>query len=176
MSYYSNNWYTIILKHYILLILYILKFLFILCISWVFFYIWYNYEIDNFIKIYMVFWSWFVTLIYAFLKLISLLVEYYNSVYIIKWDYIYIINSSLFIRDSIEIIHILKIIETDSFSNWLFANLLWIWTIKIELQTKEELFFNFIPHRYKFLNKLKHQRERLVEEKKKKYIITEEIN
>ena len=98
-------------------------------------------------------------------------VEFYNSLFIISWDSIYIISATLLLKDEIEVIDALKIIEIDSHARWIFQNILWFWTIRIELQTKEERNIWFIPNPYKLLNTLKVQRETILENRKKKYIV-----
>ena len=176
MSYFSKDSYTIVSKHFVFLFFSIIKFIYLLLIAVFIIYLfktfWHN--TDNSTAKLILFLFVYIIIFYSFINFGLWLVVFYNSLFILNNDQVYIINSSLFIRDEIEIIDVLKIIEVDKSSKWIFANLLWFWTIKIELQTKEERIFKYIPHPYKLLNKLKHQKERAVEDRKKKYIIEEE--
>lgn len=168
--YLSQDGYTIIKKHYILACLYLIKFVFILIFAFILYYIWIKFREVLWIEVinYIFFPLIFILINYSFIKLVLWLIEYYNYLFVIYGDQIFIINCSLILRNDIEIIEAFKIIKLDVFSRGFFANLLWFWTITIELQTKEERHFRFIPKPYLLLEKLKKQRELVLKERKKK--------
>lgn len=173
MWYNIKPWCTIISKHKILLSLVIFKFIYFMLIISILMWIvsYYKDWIDENIKLYYIFPVIYSLFVYAFFKLALWFVEFYNSLFIISWDSIYIISATLLLKDEIEVIDALKIIEIDSHARWIFQNILWFWTIRIELQTKEERNIWFIPNPYKLLNTLKVQRETILENRKKKYIV-----
>lgn len=173
MSYYSKDWYTIVRKHYALAFLYLIKFIFFLFIAFFLFFISIKYkEIlwEDIVK-FVFFPLVFVLINYSFIRLILWIIEYFNYLFIISGDQIFIINASLIMRDDIEVIEAFKIIKIDAYSRWFFANILWFWKIIIELQTREERIFRFMPKPYKLLKKLNEQREMVLQARKKKYII-----
>ena len=173
MWYYIKNWETIVLKHSLLVILAVIKFLFLAFIIIVvtFFWVFYREIIWDELFLYVLFPFCFILLNYAFLRLVLALIEYYNYMFIIKDDQIIIINSSFILRDDIEIIESYKIIKMDSYSRWFFSNILWFWNIIVELQTKEERIFRFMPNPFRLINKLKAQRDYVLENRRKKYIV-----
>lgn len=172
MSYFSVNWHCIIKKHPILALVFIIKFIFIIIVAIILSYISLAYKsvLWNEIVLYILFPIIFLLINYSFFKLILSLIEYNNYLFIIDKEQIFVINSSLFLRNDIEVIDAFKIIKIDAFSRWLLANLFWYWKIVIELQTKEERFFRFMPKPFLLLEKLKKQKNDLLEERKTKYI------
>lgn len=78
-------------------------------------------------------------------------------------------------RNDIEVIDAFKIVKLDAYSRGLFSNILSYWNIIIETQTKEERIFHFMPKPYKLLEILKKQRQSVLEERKKKYIIDDVV-
>lgn len=176
MSYLVDNKYTIVCRHYLIVVVYVLKFIFFLSICLALTYLWVSlkWTVADDIVNFVIFPVVFMILQYAFLKLVLSLIEYFNHIFIIKWDQIFVINSSLFLKDDIEMIEAYKIIKLDAFCRWFWANFLSFWKIVIELQTKEERSFSFIPHPYELLSKLKEQREFVLENRKKRYIVDDE--
>lgn len=116
----------------------------------------------------------FILVNYAFFRLIFALIEYYNHLFIIKGDQIFIIDATIILKDDIEIIEAFKIIKLDAYSRGFWSNFLSFWKIIVELQTKEERSFRFIPHPYEMLAKLKEQREFVLESRKKRYIVDDD--
>lgn len=173
MAYYSKQDYTIVRKHYIIAFFFMFKFIFLLFIGFVI------YFLANFLKEYIpsdvyVFLLLPLVLIiinYSFIKLILSLIEFYSYLIIITWDQIMILNSSLIMKDDIEVIEAIKIIKVDVYSRGIMPNFLNYWSVKIELQSKEERTFRFIPKPYKLLEKLRKQRELVLNSRKKKYIV-----
>lgn len=74
-------------------------------------------------------------------------------------------------RNDIEVIDAFKIIKLDAYSRGFISNVLSYGRITIELQTKEERIFRFMPKPYKLLQHLQEQREQVLENRKKKYIV-----
>lgn len=178
MSYFSKEDYSIIKKHYIILILYFIKFSFFLLIALVIWIVAIHYrealweDIVNYVFFPLV----LILVNYSFFKFISWAIEYYNYLFIIHKDQIFIINTSLILRNDIEVVDAFKIVKLDAYSRWFFSNLLWFWKIIIETQTKEERVFRFMPKPYKLLEILKKQRKTVLEERKKRYIVDDSVS
>lgn len=177
MSYFLKDGYSIIKKHYVLLIMYFLKFSFFLLLAlWIWFIgVTYREVIGDDIVNYIFFPLVFVLVNYSFFKFIFGTIEYFNYLFIIHNDQIFIINSSLIMRNDIEVVDTFKIVKLDAYSRWFFSNLLWFGRIIIETQTKEERVFRFMPKPYKLLDILKKQRQTVLEERKKRYIIDDVV-
>ena len=173
MTYFQGNWYTIIKKHFIIVILLFIKALFILFLALFIFFISVEFRANIWEELtkYIFFPLVFFLTNYAIIKLVLGLIEHYNYLFIIKNDQIFVINCSLIMRDDIEVIDSFKIIKVDSFSRWFFSNIIWYWTIVIELQWNEETrSFTFMPKPYKLIRKLEEQRNQVLLDRKKKYI------
>lgn len=177
MAYLLKENYSIVKKHIIFLIIFYVKALFFLLI-WIFIgFIWINFKDaiwDEMVK-YIFFPLIFILINYSFFKLIFATIEYYNSLFIIRDDQIFIVNATLIMRNDIEVVDSFKIVKLDAYSRWVFSNMLWFWQIIIETQTKEEREFLFMPKPYKLLEILKKQRDIVLEERKKKYIIDDVV-
>lgn len=172
-DYYSKDWYTIIKKHSIIAFIYIARFIFLYSIALIMFYISINFRdaLWEDITKYVFFPLVFILINYSFFRLILWLIKYFNYLFIIKWDQIFIINCSLILKNDIEVIDSFKIIKIDAFCRGFISNVLWFWNIVIEFQTKEERIFRFMPKPYILLKKLNSQRKEVLESRKKKYII-----
>ncbi len=176
MSYHSGSDCTAVTKHYILSFMFIAKFVFFVFLSAVFYYFGTAFQEDlwkEFI-LYIIFPLSLFFLNYWFLKLILGTIEYYNYIFIVKEDQIYIVNCSLFLKDDIEIIDSFKVIKVDSYSHGLVANILWYGTIVIELQSREVRSFRFMPNPFKLVKKLQEQRNMILEKRSKKYVTLKE--
>lgn len=174
----NKNWNIIVLKHFILFFPIIIKFIFLISLTILICYLSFLVR-DNIweeLFLYVFFPLSFVLLNYAFFRLIQGLIEYYNNLFILKDDQIVSINSSFILRDDIEIIEAFKVIKIDLFTRWLFANIFWFWTIIIELQTKEQRDFIFMPNPYKVINYLKTQRDYVLESRWKRTSIIDDDN
>lgn len=167
----------IVRKHWGLLFLYLIKFIFILLFAVVlsFIGVFYKEALGDELVLYLILPLVLALVNYSFLKLILALIEFYNYLFIISWDQIFVINASLIMRNDIEIIDAFKIIKLDAYSRWFISNVLSYGRITIELQTKEERIFRFMPHPYKLLKHLQEQREQVLENRKKKYIVDDVI-
>lgn len=175
-SFHSQDWYTIIKKHYILTFAYMLKFVCLIVFSLFLlsFSLEYRSLIWEDVTRYVFFPIIFLMFNYSFSKLILGFIEYYHYLFIIKDDQIFIINCSLILRDDIEVIDSFKIIKIDSFSRWFFSNIIWYWTITIELQSRETRSFRFMPNPYRLIKLLEDQRDSVLLDRKKKYISVHE--
>ena len=175
-SFHSQDWYTIIKKHYILTFAYMLKFVCLIVFSLFLlsFSLKYRFIIWEDVTRYVFFPIIFLMFNYSFSKLILGFIEYYHYLFIIKDDQIFIINCSLILRDDIEVIDSFKIIKIDSFSRWFFSNIIWYWTIVIELQSRETRSFRFMPNPYRLIKLLEEQRDSVLLDRKKKYIAVHE--
>ncbi len=175
--YKEHNGNTIIRKHWVLLILYLIKFVFIILIALILSFIWtfYREALGNEIVLYVIFPLVLVLVNYSFFKLVLWIIEYYNYLFVISWDQIFIINASLILRNDIEVIDAFKIIKLDAYTRWFISNILWYGKLVVELQTKEERLFRFMPHPYTLLKYLQEQREEVLENRKKKYIVDDVV-
>lgn len=174
--YYCKDSYSIVTRHYLILVMLVLRFVVFIAFSLIILYVSKENSILTWkdIQFYVFFPFVFLLVNYTFFRLILWLISYYNHLFIIKWDQIFVINASLFLKDDLEIIEAYKIIKIDAFSRWFWSNTLGFWKIIIELQTKEERLFSFVPKPYELLLKLKEQREFVLNNRKKRYIIDED--
>ena len=78
-------------------------------------------------------------------------------------------------RNDIEVVDAFKIVKLDAYSRWFFSNLFGFGRIIMETQTKEERVFRFMPKPYKLLDILKQQRQTVLEQRKKKYIVDDVV-
>nr|MDD3720365.1 hypothetical protein [Candidatus Gracilibacteria bacterium] len=105
-------------------------------------------------------------------------IEYNNNIIIVYRDHIYIIRSSLILIDDIEVLDPYRIMRMDVVCHGLISNLLDYGNLIIEQQqdeTKEGIrTFHFVPNPYKLLSIIKEQRRRVVDDRRKKYIVSSE--
>ena len=157
------NWYVLIRRNLLLLIVKILKSLFFILISGVIYYFWSKYfvwliEIE-WIE-YVFFSIVFLLLNYAFLNLISSIIEYYNDLIILHKDQIIILKSSLILKDDMEIIDIHKVMKIDWFKRGILQNILWYGNIVIEQQKNDVRIFHFISKPHNILKLLRIQKDK----------------
>lgn len=175
--YFEHNWNTIVRKHWVLALLYLVKFIFVFILACILFYVATSYRESLWeeVVLYIFFPLIFILVNYSFFKLILAMIEFYNYLFIISWDQIFVINASLIMRNDIEVIDAFKIIKLDAYSRWFISNVFSYGRITIELQTKEERIFRFMPHPYTLLKYLQEQREEVLENRKKKYIVDDYV-
>jgi hypothetical protein len=156
------NWYMLIRRNLLLLMIKILKSLFFILISGVIYY----FRSQFFVWLieiewieYIFFSIVFLLLNYAFLNLISSIVEYYNDLIILHKDQIIILKSSLILKDDMEIIDIYKVMKIDWFKRGLLQNILWYGNIIIEQQKDDVRVFHFISNPHNILKLLRMQKE-----------------
>ncbi len=172
MKHYKTvNDFTLIKRHILLLIISILKSLFLILVSILLYYIWNKYflvDIETELVKYLFFWVVFLLINYSFLSLISSIVEYYNNLVVLYKDRIIILQSSLILKDNIEIIYIHKVVKINWSKIWVFQNILWYWNITIEEQNNNIRILNFISKPNSILKLLNSQKD--------KYLLTKNIN
>lgn len=162
-NYKEINWFTLIGRNILLLIIKIIKSLFFILISLIIFYFSMKFY-DKLINIdslkYMSFIIVFLLINYAFLSLVSSVIEYYNDLIILHEDQIIILQSSLILKDDMEVIDIHKIISLDWFKRGLIQNILWYWDIIVEQQKNEVKVLRFISQPHQILNLLRSQKDK----------------
>ena len=162
-NYHEVNWYTLIKRNVLLLIVKIIKSLFFIILVWAVYYFSNKYseglQSIEWLK-YLSFIIVFTLLNYAFINLISSIVEYYNDLIILHEDQIIILKSSLVMKDDMEIIDIHKVQKIDWYKRWIIQNLLWYWNIVIEQQKDDVRTFHFISKPHQIINILKTQKEK----------------
>jgi hypothetical protein len=140
-----------------------IKFWFFLFVSFCFYFIWVIFwenlwqEVTNFLIFPLV----FLTLNYAFLKLITYYIRYYNNLIIFYKQQIIVIKSSLIWTDNVEITDLHKITKIDTFCNWIMPNLIWYWTLVIEQQREEVREFWYVPQPQIAICYLNDEREKI---------------
>ena len=162
-NYKEVNWYIIIRRNLLLLIVKIIKSLFFIVLLLVIYYISTKFN-DSLFSIewlrYFSFIAVFLLLNYAFINLISSIIEYYNDLIILHEDQIILIKSSLIMKDDMEIIDIHNVIKIDWFKRWIMQNLLWYWNIVIEQQKYDVRTLHFISKPHHILNMLRSQKDK----------------
>ena len=162
-NYKEVNWYIIIRRNLLLLIVRIIKSLFFIFVLFVIYYLSNKFN-DTLSSIeglkYMSFIVVFLLLNYAFINLISSIIEYYNDLIILHKDQIIILKSSLILKDDMEIIDIHKVIKIDWFKRWIMQNILWYWDIIIEQQKNEVKVLHFISKPHNIINTLRAQKDK----------------
>ncbi len=146
MAYFKKYDYTIIRKHWIVLLFRYLK---------VGVFILFTFIIYHFATVYKhVIWDEmvntflypiiFLSLNYALIKLILWYIKFYNDLLVIYWGQLIVIKTSLFFTNDIEFIDINKITKLDSFCRWFIANILSYWVLVVEQQRDQVREFNYI--------------------------------
>ncbi len=179
---YENN--IIIRRHFILLLSKIAKFIFFLLITFFLYWIWVKYwnTISSNLKSinYLIFGFCFILLNYAFLWFIIYIIEYLNKIIIITNEEIIFIRSSLLLKDDVEVLDLYRVVGIDSFSHWLLANIFNYWTVVIEQQqaenTENTKRVHFIPSPYEFISLIKEKKQKILEERKNRYIVDKWLN
>ena len=123
---------------------------------------------------YLLFLFVFVIFNYAFLKLILALIQYYNNLIIIKDDQLIILKCSLILQDDVEVIDAYRVMKMDCYARGILANVLGYGNLIVEQQKDDVRTFHFIPRPYTILKLLKDQRENVLQDRRKKYIVQEE--
>ena len=157
MSIINTDEYTIVKKHYIILLIYIIKFIFLVLVSILIYLLTYKFKdsLWDDIVLYFIFPIIFFIFNYAFIKFILWLIYYYNDLVILLKDKIIILKSSLFLMDDLEIIDISKVMKIDVQCHWLLSNLIGFWNLVIEQQRDELRILHFIPKPYKVFQLLR---------------------
>lgn len=172
MNYFRKYDYTIIRRHWIILVFRYLKFWFFILLSFSLYKIsiLYNEKIWHEVVHYLLFPVIFILINYAFIKLILRYIKFYNDLLIIhNWQLI-VIKSSLFFKDNIEFIDINKITKLDTYCKWFIPNLFWYWNLVAEQQRDEVRKFHFVSEPFKALQILKEEKQNTIDERKNTYI------
>ncbi len=165
MTYYQKYDYVMIRRHWITMIFKYVKFSFFLLVAISFFSIWILfweklwYELTT----YVIFPLVFISLNYAFIKLILYYIRYYNNLIILYKDQIIVIKSSLIDTDNIELIDLHKITKLDTYCNWIMPNMIWYWTLVVEQQRDKVREFWYVPKPHKAIGFLNDARDKLVQ-------------
>lgn len=183
-NYTEKDHYIVIRRHFILLFFKLAKFIFLLLVSFFIYWtllnywdvIWKDYMSVN----YIVFAFCFITLNYAFINLIIYFIEYYNKIIIITNEEVIFLRSTLILRDDLEVLDLYRIMSIDTFCHWLFANIFNYWEVVIEQQQLDDneniKKIYFIPNPYKFISIIKEKKKKVLEERKKRYIVNKDSN
>ncbi|USN58226.1 MAG: hypothetical protein H6767_08120 [Candidatus Peribacteria bacterium] len=115
-----------------------------------------------------------VVLNYAFLRLVLSIIDYYHTIIIVKGEQIFIIHCTIIMQDDMEVIDSYRITKVDVFSHGIIANLIGYGNLVIEQQRDDVRTFHFIPDPYRILKILKEQKQQVIEDRRKKYIVSEE--
>lgn len=162
MVFYTKHGCTIVRKHSIVLFFRKLKFIFFFALAAIVygFAYFYSGSIEKDVMYFIVFPFIFILLNYAFVRLILSYIRYYNRLFIIYEDHIFITHSSLMMIDDFEVIDIHKVMKIDSFSRWLLSNMFWYWDILLEQQQDEIRTFHFMPDPYKIIETFQSHKSR----------------
>lgn len=167
--------YTIVRRHFITLFAKLVKAVFFLIIWLTIYYVTLNIKWNLWpdTTIYVVLPIILVIIIYSFIKIIFAFWENYNEMMIIHNDQIIMIKASLILMDDIEVIDAYRLMKIDSFADWFWANLLGYWNIVLEQQKDNVRIFHFVAKPYKILALLKDQRNKVLDDRRKKYLMKE---
>lgn len=178
MHYSTRDKYTIVKRHYVILFLRLAKFVFLLML--VGFLYWLSFifidKFDDTVSyIHYIFFGFIFGLLnYAFFSFILSLITYYFNLIVIYKDQIVFIKCTLLFRDDIEVFDAYRIVKVDGFVRWIVANVLGFWSLVIEQQKNDVRTFHFIPKPYKILMIINKQREEVLKQRSKKYIVNEQ--
>ena len=167
MVYFTKYDYTIIRRHWIILLFKYLKNSLFLGLAWILYFISINYVgvIPNEIIYIFLLPSIFILVNYAFINLALGYIEFYNDLLIIHWWQLIVIKSTLLFKDDIEYIDVNKITKLDTFCRWFVPNILWYWSLVVEQQRDELRSFPFVPDPFKALKILKDEKDRTIASK-----------
>lgn len=175
MSYYITKEFIIVRKHWLVLFSKLLKFIMLILISILLYWLANKYSevIWKETITYIIFPSLVIIFTASFIKLIFIILEHYSHLFIIHWDKVILTNSTFILRNDIEVIDIYRIMKFDAYSRWFISNILWYGSIVIEQQKDEVREIHFLPTPYRIIGMLTKQRQKILEDKKRKYLIEE---
>lgn len=167
--------YTIVRRHFITIFAKIVKAVFFLIIALILYYFTMSFKTNLWVDIthYVLLPIILILTIYWFIKIIFAFWENNNEILIIYNDQIIIIKASLILMDDIEVIDAYRLMKIDSYAEWFWANLLGYWNIVLEQQKDNVRIFHFVAKPYKILALLKDQRNKVVDDRRKKYLMKE---
>lgn len=167
--------YTIVRRHFITVFAKIVKAVFFLAIALILYYFTMTFKTDLWVDIthYVLLPIILILTIYWFIKIIFAFWENNNEILVIYNDQIVIIKASLILMDDIEVIDAYRLMKIDSYAEWFWANLLGYWNIVLEQQKDNVRIFHFVAKPYKILALLKEQRNKVLDDRRKKYLMKE---
>lgn len=167
--------YTIVRRHFITIFAKIVKAVFFLIIALILYYFTMSFKTNLWVEIthYVLLPIILILTIYWFIKIIFAFWENNNEILIIHNDQIIIIKASLILMDDIEVIDAYRLMKIDSYAEWFWANLLGYWNIVLEQQKDNVRIFHFVAKPYKILALLKEQRNKVLDDRRKKYLMKE---
>ena len=165
MAYFTKYDYTIIRKHWLILLLKYLKAMVFLLLAFILFKITIYFRVQLWDEIvhFLLFPIIFILINYAFIYLLLGYIRFYNDLLIIHDWQLIVIKTSLLFKDNIEFIDINKVTKLDTYCKWLIPNIFWFWNLVVEQQRDEVREFHFIPDLFKALNLLKEEKNRTIE-------------
>ncbi len=106
MRYYEKDGYMLIRRHWIVMLLNYLKFIFLMSLAGLLFYIAIAFQgvLGRVLVVYVMFPAIFLTINFAFLKLIFDMIKYFNRLIVIDNHSVIVIKTSLIETDNIELI------------------------------------------------------------------------
>lgn len=173
MAYFKKYDYTIIRKHWIVLLFRYLKVAVFILFTFITYYftIVYKHVIwDEIVNIFL-FPIIFLSLNYALIKLVLWYIKFYNDLLVIYWGQLIVIKTSLFFTNDIEFIDINKITKLDTFCRWFISNILSYWSLVVEQQRDQVREFDYISDPFIALQILNEEKLRTIEDRKKTYIV-----
>ncbi len=140
-----------------------IKFLFFFFIAASFYFLWVFYWVELWVEVtnYIIFPLVFISLNYAFIKLILYYIRYYNNLIILYKDQIIVIKSSLLNTDNVELIDLHKITKLDTFCDWFIPNIIWYGILVVEQQRDKVREFWYVPQPHKAIWFLNEARDRI---------------
>lgn len=174
MNYFTKYDYTIIRRHWIILLFRYMHFFLFIFFSFSLVYISFKFSLwipEDVIK-YIIFPVVFIFVNYAFIKLFLAYVSFYNNLIIIyEWQLI-VVNSTLLFVDDIEFLDILKATKIDTYCRWIIPNLLNFWKLVIEQQREQVRAFHCVPDLSRSIQIINDEKQRTIEEWKKTYLVS----
>ncbi|MFK7780207.1 MAG: hypothetical protein QM490_03580 [Candidatus Gracilibacteria bacterium] len=174
MAYFKKYDYTIIRKHWIILLFRYLK----VGVFLLFTFLVYHFTItqkhligDEIINIF-IFPAIFLGVNYAFIKLILGYIKFYNDLLVIYGGQLIVIKTSLFFKNDIEFIDINKITKLDTYCRGLVANILSYGVLVVEQQRDQVREFSYISEPFIALQILNEEKLRTIEDRKKTYVVS----
>ena len=164
MVYFTKYDYTIIRRHWIVLLFKYLKNALFLWLALFLYFIATKYSgliLDEIIY-FLLFLSIFLLINYAFINLALGYIEFYNDLLIIHDWQLIVIKSTLLFKDDIEFIEVNKITKLDTFCRGIVPNVFSYWNLVVEQQRDEVRLFPFVPEPFKALKILKDEKDRFL--------------
>lgn len=163
MTYFSKSNYTIIRKHWIVLIFRYLKSLLYIIIALILLYVSIKYweYLWKEVVYYLFFPIIFFLVNYWFIKLILWYIKFYNNLLIINNWKLIVINATLLLKDDIEFIDIKQVTKIDTFVRGALSNIIWYWDLVVEQQRDQVRIFHNISNPRKALHIINDEKDNI---------------